>query len=81
MKTSEYIEELRRLNFHHVNDTDPSKTWSYDMCADMADGFAALESEVARLRGLVERMKPYLLGQDHDERWNQLLSDLEKGAG
>lgn len=38
-----------------------------------------LESEVARLRGLVERMKPYLLGQDRDERWNQLLSDLEKG--
>lgn len=45
----------------------------------IAEKYRELESEVARLRGLVERMKPYLLGQDHDDRWLALLADLEKG--
>lgn len=39
----------------------------------------SIQSEVNRLKELVERMKPYLLGQDHDERWLALLSDLERG--
>lgn len=53
----------------------------------LTEMYASLESEVARLRGLVERAKPYIVrvrddlaavNPDYARKENEWLSDLEK---